>query len=119
MTTRVDLPSGNFVELNDPHTLKTKQVKKILSTISDSDKDIQSSFEVIEALANELITNWGFGQPIPSQPPFFTTEDVMDDYADYKALTAALQPAVNMLKGVSPDVSEHRDPASPTPPSNA
>lgn len=119
MTTRVDLPSGNFVELDDPHSLKTKQIKKVLGSISDSDKDIQSSFEVIEALANLLISNWSFGHPVPSQPPNFTVEDVVDDYADYKALTAALQPAVDMIKGVAPDVDDHRDPASPTSPSNA
>lgn len=119
MTTRVDLPSGHFVELEDPHVLKTKQIKRILGSISDSDKDVQSSFEVVEALANALIVNWDFGPPVPSQEPYFTTEDVVDDYKDYQALTEALKPAMSMLKGVTPNVDEHKDPASPTPPSNA
>lgn len=118
MTTRVDLPSGHFVELEDAHVLSTKQIKSIMSCITDSDKDIQSSFEVVEAMANRLITHWDYEHPIPSVGPL-STDDVITDFRDYKALTDALKPAMDMLRGVEPDPSTHADPASPMLPSNA
>lgn len=103
---RVDLPSGNWIELKDHKSLTARQVRPIVAIVTSGDKGSETSFDAIDAFVKVLVQSSSFGDS-------FSPEDI--PWGDYMALTKAVQPLMAEAMGSdTPTPDGASDPASPT-----
>lgn len=82
---RVDLPSGNWIELGDHKSLTARQVRPIVAIVSTGDKGSETSFDAIDAFVSVLKTGSSFGDDF----------DVADmPWSDYMTLVKVVQPVM-------------------------
>lgn len=128
---RVDLPSGGWVELRDPDDITERQrrtVSLLMSELSPQAKqslagaadeaaavaivgetsrdDAEILFRMNDALAMVMIAGWSFDFP----PLAETLPDIPG--RDYKAVLEAVAPFIGAVLGL--DTSPSPEPASPT-----
>ncbi|MEU2426894.1 hypothetical protein ABZ619_38780 [Streptomyces sp. NPDC007851] len=116
-TERVKLPSGGWVQLRDPQTLRRGDKQRAMRAIKSGDSsEVAQSLDLINGLLAVLIIDWSYPFPVPSEAPgsleLIPLED--DD-----ALNEAIEPARAVLFPDKPDPKDAADPASPTEPSAA
>ncbi|GAA2732326.1 hypothetical protein [Streptomyces nogalater] len=116
-TNRVTLPSGAWVQLRDPHTLRRGDKQKALRAVHDTEGgDVGAALDLINGLLAVLIIDWSYPFPIPSEMP--ASLDLVP-LEDDDALSEAVEPARQLLFPGKPDPKDAKDPASPTEPSAA
>jgi hypothetical protein len=113
-TERVKLPSGGWVQLRDPHTLRRGEKQRALRSIKADGGDISASLDLINGLLTVLIIAWSYPMPIPSEAA--GSLDLIP-LEDDDALNEAIEPARAILFPEKPDPKGAADPASPTEPS--
>ncbi|MFJ5151358.1 hypothetical protein ACIQCF_07180 [Streptomyces sp. NPDC088353] len=114
-TERHRLPSGAWVQIRDPHTLRRGDKQKALRAVKDADGgDIAAGLDLVNGLLQVLIIDWSYEFPIPSASP-----DSLDliPLEDDDALTEVIEPIRAVLFPNKPDPADAKDPASPTEPS--
>jgi hypothetical protein len=118
VTDRVALPSGGWVQLRDPHTLRRGDKQKAMRAVHDTDAgDVAQALDLINGLLAVLIIDWSYPFPIPSETP--GSLDLVP-LEDDEALSEAVEPARVLLFPSKPDpVKDAKDAASPTEPSAA
>lgn len=117
--TRINLPSGGWIELRDPRELKARDKKAIIRNMQPPDeaKPLGFALDVADGLACMLIAAWEIpylpGAPLPSADPAQLDELTIPDY---DAVMDAVRPAQELLfpRPATPD--DHADPTSPTGP---
>lgn len=120
---RIELPSGGWVELKDPKTLKARDKKAIMKAVRgvpDAENPVGFAVDISDGLIAHMIENWYVPYlEAPSIP--LLDPSVLDELEipDYDALTDAIKPAQELLfsDAVTPD--DHDKPGSPTPPAAA
>jgi hypothetical protein len=114
-TDRVRLPSGAWVQLRDPHTLRRGDKQRVMRAVKDTDAgDMAAALDMINGLLQVLIIDWSYEYPIPSESP--ASLDLIP-LEDSDALDEAVEPARQLLFPSKPDAADAKDPASPTEPS--
>lgn len=116
-TDRFPLPSGGWVQLRDPHTLRRGDKQKALRAVRDTENgDVGAALDLINGLLTVLIVDWSYPFPIPSETP--ASLDLVP-LEDDDALGEAVEPARALLFPGKPDPKDAADAASPTEPSAA
>ncbi|MFI5814852.1 hypothetical protein ACIA7S_28335 [Streptomyces sp. NPDC051643] len=116
-TERVPLPSGGWVQLRDPHTLRRGDKQRALRAVRDTEAgDVGAALDLGNGLLTVLIVDWSYPFPIPSEAP--ASLDLLP-LEDDDALEEAVAPARALLFPNKPDPKDAKDPASPTEPSAA
>lgn len=116
-TERIKLPSGAWIQLRDPHTLRRGDKQKVLRAVQDVDNDMGSGLDLINGLLRVLVIDWSYALPLPGESP-----DSLDllPIEDDDPITEAIEPIRKMLFPEKPDpAKDAKDPASPTEPSAA
>lgn len=116
-TERIKLPSGAWIQLRDPHTLRRGDRQKALRAVKDMDNDMAVGLDMVNGLLQVLVIDWSYALPLPGESP-----DSLDllPLEDDDAITEAIEPIRKMLFPEKPDpVKDAKDPASPTEPSAA
>lgn len=128
---RVDLPSGAWIELRDPGDITERQRRTVMLVMSElspqakqslasandeasaidaygetSRDDSEILFRMNDALAIVMIVGWSFDFP----PLAESLPDIPG--RDYKAVLEAVAPFVGAILGL--DISPSPEPASPT-----
>ncbi len=114
-TERIKLPSGAWIQLRDPHTLRRGDRQKALRAVKDMDHDMAVGLDMVNGLLQVLVIDWSYALPLPGESP-----DSLDllPLEDDDAITEAIEPIRKMLFPEKPDpVKDAKDPASPTEPS--
>lgn len=114
-TERIKLPSGAWIQLRDPYTLRRGDRQKVLRSVQDPENPMGAGLDMIDGLLRVLVIDWSYDLPLPGASPqsleLLPLED--DD-----ALSEAIEPIRKMLFPEKPDpVKDAKDPASPTEPS--
>jgi hypothetical protein len=114
-TERIKLPSGAWIQLRDPYTLRRGDRQKVLRSVQDPENAMGAGLDMINGLLQVLVIDWSYSLPLPGESPqsleLLPLED--DD-----ALSEAIEPIRKMLFPEKPDpVADAKDPASPTEPS--
>ncbi len=107
---RIDLPSGNFVEIRDKLMAADKFAVQdaIVLTLSGSDRqEITAGIQnrMRNALLGQIITSWSYdGYPIPSQNALAGNDIIgtIMDLDDYNALSEKVQPLLEKV-GFAPN----------------
>jgi hypothetical protein len=116
-TDRVTLPSGAWVQLRDPQTLRRGDKQKALRAVNDTEGgDVGAALDLINGLLAVLIIDWSYPFPVPSETP--ASLDLVP-LEDDDALSEAVEPARVLLFPGKPDPKDAKDSASPTEPSAA
>lgn len=114
-TERIKLPSGAWIQLKDPHTLRRGDRQKVLRAVQDPESLMASGLDMVNGLLQVLVIDWSYALPIPSESP--GSLDLLP-LEDDDAITEAIEPIRKMLFPEKPDpVKDAKDPASPTEPS--
>jgi hypothetical protein len=118
VTERVTLPSGGWVQLRDPHTLRRGDKQRAMRAVKDTDAgDLSQALDLINGLLTVLIVDWSYEFPVPSQTP--GSLDLIP-LEDDEALSEAVEEARGLLFPGKPDpAKDAKDAASPTEPSAA
>jgi len=128
------LPSGGWVELRDPATLRARDQKNLLKSMNfEQDNKVATGLDMTDGLIALLVTKW----EIPYARDLVTTDtdelvpqgfvlpsvdiDVIDDLSlpDYGELTKLAREVQQVMFPKAPDPSDYDDPSSPTGPANA
>jgi hypothetical protein len=116
-TERVTLPSGNWVQLRDPKTLRRGDKKRAMRGVADVDHVMAMAYDITDGLLEVLIIDWSYPLPKPSESPqSLELLPIEDD----EALMEAIEPARRLIFPNKPDPADpeqRADPASPTEPS--
>ena len=128
---RYNLPSGGWVELRDPESLKARDRKNVMRNIGNVDEDHQMAFvvDMSDGITAMMITDWKIpylpeGSPLPSQDLAILDELSIADDAALQGLPEMTQ-AAKMFKPGKADPSDYTHPdgspnlESPTGPSSA
>lgn len=114
-TERVKLPSGGWVQLRDPKTLRRGDKQRAMRAIKDSEGgDVSASLDLLNGLLTVLIMDWSYAMPVPSEAA--GSLDLIP-LEDDEALNEAIEEARAILFPNKPDPKDAKDPASPTEPS--
>ncbi|MEU8968168.1 hypothetical protein AB0D11_02635 [Streptomyces monashensis] len=114
-TERIKLPSGAWIQLKDPHTLRRGDRQAVLRAVQDPESTMAAGLDMVNGLLKVLVIDWSYSLPIPSESP--GSLDLLP-LEDDDALTEAIEPIRKMLFPEKPDpVKDAKDPASPTEPS--
>lgn len=123
---RHDLPSGGWVDLRDPTTLKAKHTKQVMRSIKDfnTEQPVEAGLSMTDGLIALLVTDWSLPYDTDEGRAWqLPREDVsmVDELsaADYMRLTALIKPAQEVLMPSNPDPSDYGNPDSPTVPASA
>ena len=114
-TERIKLPSGAWIQLKDPHTLRRGDRQQVLRSVQDTENTMGRGLDMVNGLLKVLVIDWSYDLPIPS-----VSSGSLDllPLADDDAITEAIEPIRKMLFPEKPDpVKDAKDPASPTEPS--
>lgn len=123
--TRIDLPSGGWVELRDPETIRARDQERVMRKVAKPDEALPFGFiyDVTNGLKMLMVEKWDvpyLQKPtaIPEDEPWQLGDLTI---ADNRVLEEAIQPARELLfpKPASPDDEQLDDKASPTTPANA
>jgi len=116
MSSRITMPSGNWIELRDPATLMRGDKKTIMKGVEDLDKELGMVYDLTDGLLVVLVTAWGYDLPVPSVSR--ASLDLLP-LEDDDALLKAMEPAQKLLFPGTPEPTPEQaaDPASPTAPS--
>lgn len=119
-TERITLPSGAWVQLRDPKTLRRGDKKRALAAVTgDTDKLMAMAYGMADGLLAVLVIGWSYPLPIPSES--MESLDLLP-IEDDEALMKAIEPARALIfpEPANPtDPKQVKDPASPTEPSDA
>ncbi|NUR01371.1 MAG: hypothetical protein HOY79_34050 [Streptomyces sp.] len=115
-TERVPLPSGSWVQLRDPRTLRRGDKQRAMRAVQDKGGDLSQALDLINGLLTVLIIDWGYPFPVPSEAA--GSLDLIP-LEDDDALNDAVEEARTLLFPGKPDPKDAKDPASPTEPSAA
>ncbi|MFF1284305.1 hypothetical protein ACFVY4_26635 [Streptomyces sp. NPDC058299] len=115
-TERITLPSGAWVQLRDPATLRRGDKQKAMRAVQDEGGDLSQALDLINGLLQVLIIDWSYPFPVPGETP--ASLDLVP-LEDDDALSEAIEPARQMLFPSKPDPKDAKDAASPTEPSAA
>lgn len=118
-TERITLPSGNWIQLRDAHTLRRGDKKKAISLVSDAERVVKMAYEMTDGLLAVLVMDWSYSLPLPSES--IESLDLLP-IEDDEALMEAIEPARRLVFPEPPnpaDKKQQQDPASPTAPSAA
>lgn len=119
MTERQPLGTeGSWVQLRDPHTLKSGAKRTVLRAIRDNAGTGEVALSMLDAIAIVAVEAWSLPLPIPSQD--VKVLDLME-IADYDKLSQLLGPTQEALfpTPVEETKEQAADEASPTEPSAA
>lgn len=122
---RHTLPSGGWVELRDPASLRARDQKALMRELNyDSEKPIASGLDMTDGLIALLVTGWGLPyRPDPDRDWVLPSQDVtmVDELSlpDYGVVTELVRPAQKAMFPGKPDPTDYDDPTSPTAPANA
>lgn len=110
---KIDLPSGGWVLLRDPMTVKARDRKRVLLALDGVDGRFARQFTEADTVLALAVAEWSFTDlPLPSEQP-----DSLDELsiADYDALCVAAKPFEQAL---FPDFSDEAtsDPKEEPPP---
>jgi hypothetical protein len=105
---RIDLPSGNWVELRDKLLAIDRFAVQEVALVETGDKS-KVSFLTLQndmrnALLGRIITSWSYDAPIPSKNSFAAADVVIGnamDLEDYAALEDAVEPFMELISGKS------------------
>lgn len=129
---RHTLPSGGWVELRDPATLRARDQKQLMGGVNwDQDRPVLTGLSMTDGLIALLVTAWELpyerGSAEPDGGPVevgfvLPSEDVtvIDDLTmpDYGTLTALVRPVQQQMFPAKPDPSDYDNPTSPTEPAS-
>lgn len=109
---------GSWVQIRDPHTLKSGDKRRVLRAIRDNAEAGEVALSMLDAIATVAVESWSLQLPVPSQD--VTVLDLME-IADYDKLSTLLGPTQDALfpTPVEETKEQAADPASPTEPSAA
>lgn len=122
---RIELPSGGWVELREPDTIRAGDQEDMMRGLPNPDKNRLYGAVVDMATGMKLlmITDWEVPylsdpKALPGANPRLLRELTL---ADNRALEKALEPARALLfpANPSPDDEQLNDPGSPTTPASA
>lgn len=114
-TQRVSLPSGGWVHLRDPHTLRRGDKQRAMRSVKDTDAgDLAQALDLVNGLLTVLIIDWSYPFPVPNESP--ASLDLVP-LEDDEALSEAVEEARALFFPSKPDPKDAKDPASPTEPS--
>ncbi|MFE5037161.1 hypothetical protein [Streptomyces sp. NPDC056683] len=113
-TERVTLPSGAWVQLRDPQTLRRGDKQRAMRAVQDDGGDLSQALDLINGLLRVLIIDWSYEFPIPDQTP--ASLDLIP-LEDDDALSEAVEESRKLLFPAKPDPKDVKDAASPTAPS--
>lgn len=114
-TERIKLPSGAWIQLKDPHTLRRGDRQQVLRAVQDPENLMASGLDMVNGLLRVLVIDWSYDLPLPNKSP--GSLDLLP-LEDDDAITEAIEPIRKMLFPEKPDpVKDAKDPASPTEPS--
>jgi hypothetical protein len=119
MSERVPLATpDSWVQLRDPHTLKSGDKRRVLRAIRDTEEAGAVALSMLDAITVVAIEAWSLQLPIPAQD--VTALDLME-ISDYDMLSDLLGPTQEALfpTPVEDTPEQQEDPASPTEPSAA
>jgi hypothetical protein len=128
---RYNLPSGGWVELRDPNTLKARDRKNVIRGVQDPEEGhvMARVVDMSDGIAAMLITAWsvpylnGGDTPLPSQDLSVLDELSISDDGALQGMPEMLE-AANLFKPGTPDPSDYTKPDgspnldSPTEPSS-
>lgn len=121
---RIELPSGGWIDLRDPETIRAGDQDDILRRIGkiDKDKPLWFGLDIATGLKLLMIADWKISylsdpEALPVANPKLLRELTLPDN---RALETALAPARELLfpTPVSVDDEQLDDPASPTTPAS-
>jgi hypothetical protein len=114
-TERVPLPSGAWVQLRDPHTLRRGDKQRAMRAVKDTEGgELGQALDLINGLLQVLIIDWSYPLPIPGESP--ASLDLVP-LEDDEALSEAVESARQLFFPEKPNPKDAKDPASPTEPS--
>lgn len=114
-TERIKLPSGAWIQLKDPHTLRRGDRQQVLRAVQDPENTVAMGLDMVNGLLRVMVIGWSYALPLPSESP--ASLDLLP-LEDDDAITEAIEPIRKMLFPDKPDpVADAKDPASPTEPS--
>jgi len=107
---------GSWVQIRDPHTLKSGDKRRVLRAIRDNAEAGEVALSMLDAIATVAIEAWSLQLPVPSQD--VAALDLME-IADYDKLSNLLGPTQDALfpTPVEETPEQAADEASPTEPS--
>lgn len=109
---------GSWVQIRDPHTLKSGDKRSVLRAIRDNAEAGEVALSMLDAIATVAVEAWSLPLPIPSQD--VKVLDLME-IGDYDKLSQMLGPTQEALfpTPVEETPEQAADEASPTEPSAA
>lgn len=123
---RHTLPSGGWVELRDPTTLKARHTKAVMRSIKEFDQSqpVEAGLSMTDGLIALMVEAWELPYATDDGRPWALPKDdvsMVDDLsaADYMRLTNLMKPAQEVLMPGNPDPSDYDNPDSPTVPASA
>lgn len=134
---KITLPSGGWVQLRDPDTLREKHQKQVIRAIQKArdkagDDGNETAWASVETAAALVIVAWDFPyRPDPIEQPDGTLvprgwdtpakdPSILEELrrVDYDALLDATKPHRTELFPPRPDPGDYADESSPTEPAN-
>lgn len=116
---RLDLPSGGWIDLRDPDTLRRGDRNRVRRAIKTDSTAGGVLVDTTDALAAVMISAWEIPYlpeaPLPSQAPGILDQLTV---ADSNALDKALEPANATLFPTPASPDQHADPESPSAPAS-
>jgi hypothetical protein len=109
---------GSWVQIRDPHTLKSGDKRRVLRAIRDNAEAGEVALSMLDAIATVAVEAWSLALPVPAKD--VTVLDLME-IADYDKLSNLLVPTQDALfpTPVEETAEQVADEASPTEPSAA
>lgn len=122
---RHPLPSGGWVDIEDPKTVRAGTKRLILAQYREDQAEGEQVLLAFDRLCQALIKAWHVpGMPgglEPDQVPLPSARlSILDDLSpgDYAVIERVIMPAVGIVMGGKPSPDQHEDPASPSVPAS-
>lgn len=117
---RIDLPSGGWVVYRDPTDLRGKHKERVMRNIKTLDSPGGFRVDMVTGTICMLIEAWGDIPYLPDAPLPCDEPGILGELklADYDALYAAAEPAVDLLFPSRAKPEDADTPGSPTGPAS-